>query len=263
MLLSTPESANGPEPDSCTRCWLWPKTIPIRPFGLIEQLAKDGPDAENEPVLYSTAAYTAIKKDDFGSATDVWGRSKSMYAALNRWQALSQKRNVGLVPIGLFKAQFWLIANRPDLAWAELEPFARQESRTEAVLAQLIQIALNSTDDEKVRMALNYVAAIRELKAKAPNANLVATDILEAKLLDRRDDAGDAKRAVVILQEILSKQPSQFEVYSNSDPDLEQSQTGQTVRILGKEMARTTAGQSPDDSRGNSAGPGGGTNREG
>ena len=44
---------------------------PDKALALIEQLSKDSPD---EPVLYSTAAYAAIKRDDFGKPEDVWGQ---------------------------------------------------------------------------------------------------------------------------------------------------------------------------------------------
>ena len=55
-------------------------TDPDKALEAIDQLSKDKdrPDAANEPVLYSTAAFAAIKKDDFGSVNDVWERTKSM-----------------------------------------------------------------------------------------------------------------------------------------------------------------------------------------
>ena len=116
-----------------------------------------------------------------------------MYAAINQWQKLSQK-NLGAAAIGLFKAQLWLMANRPDKAWIDLAPLAELEVRSEAVLMQLIQIALNIGDDEKIRTAMNYLALLKEIYAKRPGADLVALQILEANLLDRRNEKGDGQR---------------------------------------------------------------------
>ena len=111
---------------------------------LIERLSSEADKAE-EPVLYSTAAYAAIKRDDFGSPKDRWERTKSFQAAIGRWQKVSKKLHQD--EIGLFKAQLLIVASRPDLAWNELVLVTREDGgRTEAVLTLLIKIALESGD---------------------------------------------------------------------------------------------------------------------
>ncbi len=177
-------------------------TDPDKASQLIDQFAKELP---NTPVLYSTAAYVAVKRDDFGSPDDVWARSRSMYAALNQWQSLVQK-NLDPASIAYFRARRWLDANRPDLAWNELAPHATQMPRNEQVLTQLIELALASDDAKKIAFAQSLIGFLRDLYGESSLTPL----FYEARLLE---SAGEPARAVALLETTLQKDHDEFDVY--------------------------------------------------
>jgi predicted Zn-dependent protease len=171
---------------------------PDKASQVTEALVKESP---NEAALYSTAAYTAIMRDDFGSSDDVWARSKSMYAALNQWQSLAR---LDAAAIALFRAQMWRIAGRPDMAWAVLAPQGDQ-TRNENVLTELIDIALDSNDDDKIAMALRLLRSLKE--SKGDDLSIV---FYEARLLER---AGQAAKAISLFDNLYQKDPNQFNIY--------------------------------------------------
>jgi tetratricopeptide (TPR) repeat protein len=179
------------------------ETDPDKASQLIDTLVRESP---NEPVLFSTAAYVAIMRDDFGSPEDVWARSKSFYAALNQWQSLS---HLDPVSTARFKSDLWKIAGRPDLAWNVLAPFGAQMPRNEDVLTQLIDMALASNDDDKISMAMNFLNFLKEIRG----ADALSTVIYEARLLER---TGEAPKAIALLDKARQNDPNQFNIY----PDL-------------------------------------------
>jgi tetratricopeptide (TPR) repeat protein len=80
--------------------------------------------------------------------------------------------------------------------------------RNEEVLTKLIDLALASSDDDKISMAMNYLNFLKEIKGDA-----LSTVIYGARLLER---TGEAASAIALLETALQKDPKQFNLY----PDL-------------------------------------------
>lgn len=65
-----------------------------------------------EPSIFLAAALAALRNEDVGEETDAWGNSKSMWAALNRWQLIARAYGVPTTTIAAMKMRFLLLAGR-------------------------------------------------------------------------------------------------------------------------------------------------------
>jgi len=180
----------------------WSET---QPGMVIETVQKFSKESSREAMLYAVGAYAAMRRDDVGGPADVWESTKSMYAGLLRWQDLGQKSGMDGALIAMFRAQFMQLMNRSDLAWLELEPKAANEPRNVDLLSQLVVLALDSPEDDRIARAATFIGMIKETKAES---SFVRT--LEARVKARQ---GDVAAAVSILEDVLRKQPTYVAAY--------------------------------------------------
>ncbi|MCE9530046.1 MAG: tetratricopeptide repeat protein, partial [Planctomycetes bacterium] len=116
------------------------------PAKVLDAVAKYSAESKDEAILYSIAAFAALRRDEIGTEADVWPGTKTMWAALNRWRERATKSGLDAPSIALFLSQFWMLANRPDLAFNTLD---LSQQRSEAVLNRLIELALASNDETR------------------------------------------------------------------------------------------------------------------
>jgi len=69
-----------------------------------------------EPSIFLAAALAALRNENLGDQTDTWGSSKSMWAALNRWQLIAQAYGVPLPTAAAIKMKFLILAGRFESA---------------------------------------------------------------------------------------------------------------------------------------------------
>jgi cytochrome c-type biogenesis protein CcmH/NrfG len=178
------------------------------PVAALQMAEEFGQESPQDAMFYAVAAYAALRRNDLGVASDVWGRSKSMHACLNRWQAAARENGVDSESAALFRSQFWQLANRPDLAWNELEPVASARSSSEAVLLQMVRLALLPGADDHLAEATIYLDALKGVKGIRIDRS--ALRLLEARLLIRR---GNADAAIQLLEWQLEVQPNYLDAY--------------------------------------------------
>lgn len=86
---------------------------PSRARNLCVALAEKYPD---EPALYRGAAIACLLSGEVGQTRDSWERTKSMAAALNRWEQFSKKSGADPAELAMTRAQYWIAAARPNTA---------------------------------------------------------------------------------------------------------------------------------------------------
>jgi predicted Zn-dependent protease len=76
---------------------------PAKARDLAVKLAAEMPD---EPLVYLGAAEAAVLLDDIGTPTDKWDQTRTMFAALNRWETAAQKRGTDPSELAATRADF-------------------------------------------------------------------------------------------------------------------------------------------------------------
>jgi hypothetical protein len=179
--------------------WLLADADPDKALAQIEQYIQESPE---DGMVYVLAAYAKLKREEFGEAADSWERKKTMCGALAAWDAAAHKGGIAAPERAIFKSQFWSMANRPDQAWALLEPFAQE--RYERSLIQLVEVALEIGDDQKLVRALQCVRLLQEGRDVAP------FHLLEARVHARM---GNRAKAAYVLKELQKKLPTFLPAY--------------------------------------------------
>lgn len=166
---------------------------------LIDRFSEERP---NEASLYAVAAYAGLLRGDLGNTWDSWTTTRSMSAALNRWAAAGKQNGMDAASIALFRAHFWQLADQPNRAWAELEPVKPYNS---AVLIRMIQLAIDSEDGDKHKIAADLLVLLRQDRKEESFPTL-----LEARLLAVR---GERERAIELLEGLLKREPKYLNAY--------------------------------------------------
>jgi Tfp pilus assembly protein PilF len=195
------------------------------------RLLKDAPE---EPALLLAYAYASLLLDDVGTPADNWDNVKSMAAALNQWEKVATKdapRATG----ALTKAEYWLLANRPDRAGGEIDRASRLDPKNVTAAVLGVQVAVDSFDAEQWAEGRKHLAVLKEVEPDA-----VRTPLLEAMLQQRE---GKTAEAIKSYERLLEKHPDSGEGYNRLVGLLEGEKQPQKAR----DLVRRWRKRLPDD----------------
>lgn len=167
---------------------------PAKARALALALSADLPD---EPGVYLGAAVAAIYMDDIGAPADRWDATKTMYAAVNRWEAAALKAGTPPPDVAIVKAQFRLAGG--DVAGARQEVTAglARSPKHLPLLIVLAEFALAPPAD--VARAREYLAAATAESPADPRLPLVDAAIRLA--------AGDPAGAAAVYEKLVAETP--------------------------------------------------------
>jgi hypothetical protein len=80
----------------------------------------------DEPSIFLAAALVALRNEDVGEQFDVWGNSKSMWAALKKWELIAHAYGIPQPVAAAMKMRFLLLAGRLEMA----QQLTRQYSKS-------------------------------------------------------------------------------------------------------------------------------------
>lgn len=148
------------------------------------RLAVDYPDQAG---VYVAAALAALYLEEVGNPDDNWESTKTMYAAVNRWEAAALKAGLQRADVAATRAQFRLIAGDVDGARKEAVTNASRNPKHVPTLFMVAELnLLPPTDPAEAR---RYLDRIRQENADDPRVPQ-----LEAVILVAEDNwAGAAK----------------------------------------------------------------------
>jgi tetratricopeptide (TPR) repeat protein len=168
---------------------------PVKARDLTVQLRKE--TADNSTLLLCQA-YASLLLDEVGSPGDAPDRVVTMASLLNAWEQAILKEGQDRVLGPLTKAQFWILANRPDLARDEVTRALKQNPEGEAALGLAIQLALDSYDPATVARARDYLATLQKVRPTEPR-----TLWLQAQVEER---GGQDAKAIATYRQVLQKE---------------------------------------------------------
>lgn len=123
-------------------------------------------DYPKEPILAVGAAVAAFNLDDIGTPTADWNTSRSMGAALARWEQLADA-NLSRALLGLVKAQFWYQAGRSDAARLEAMRGMTKDNYYLPSISFLLNLAIESRNADQIKPIKEWVAESRQKNPKA------------------------------------------------------------------------------------------------
>jgi tetratricopeptide (TPR) repeat protein len=178
-------------------------TDPRKARELTLTMLKDYPE---EPALLLAFAYAALLLDEVGHPGQAWGQDRTMASALNAWEktlaADSSDRTTG----PLTRAAFWIRANRPDLAGAEVRRVLSHHARNERALTLAVGLAVEAKDPHLLDEARKQVAVLKELRPGAPEPLWLQARVEEARR--------QFPEAVKTLETLLARHPAYAAAYA-------------------------------------------------
>ncbi len=192
-------------------------------------------DMPDEPGVYLATALASLIMEDIGKIDDKWDQTKTMYAAINSWEAASLKGGAKPADIAVAKSQFRLLAGDTDGAKREA---ANSLNRYPDHVPSMILLA------ELNLMPPADPARAKELLATATkqNANDPRLPFLEAAtLLAANDYAG----AAAVYERIIGNSPGNPAAFPSLISSLESSDQ----KDAALKWAKTWAERFPNDAR--------------
>ncbi len=167
---------------------------PAKARDLAVRLATDAPD---EPLVYLGAALAAVQMDDVGTPTDRWDQTRTMYAAVNRWEAAALKAGAKPAELAVTKTEYRLYAGDVVGARAEATTGLNRDPKNVQLMLLLAQLSLAApADPARAREFLS--AATKE------NPNHPMIPIMEAAI---RTATGDRAGAAEVYQKLVAEAP--------------------------------------------------------
>jgi predicted Zn-dependent protease len=164
--------------------------------GIAAQKLKESGD---DPNLFLAEAYACLKLDEVGSPTDTRERVVNMASLLNAWEQAFLKTQSDRVPAPLTKAEFWALANLPEIALTEVNRALKQDPQNQDALKLAVALALEIYEPAR---AAEYVATLEKALPDDPQTHWLRGQVQEA---DGRD--ADAVKSY----EELVKKPSAYQ----------------------------------------------------
>jgi predicted Zn-dependent protease len=164
-------------------------------------LVKDFP---KEPALHLCYAYIFLVRDEIGTPTSNWEQGHNMGSALNVWeQHMKDETSENNVMIALTQAEFWLKANRMDVARQRTQRALSFEPENPDVLARCIQSILDDPSFEADKELGGYLARLRRLTPE--NSPLIGfVNFMTARAEEYQ---GDREKALRIYHDMVSRHP--------------------------------------------------------
>jgi hypothetical protein len=151
-------------------------------------------------------AYASLLLGELGSPVDASEQIKDMATALRAYDAasLSEQRDAAQGP--WVAAQFWLLAQRPDLARLEVARTLERSPKHESALLLGIKLALERGDITALNQARQLVALYSQLKPQSPEATFWQGKILQ----------GEHKQneALACYREVIAQHPTYSPAYA-------------------------------------------------
>jgi Tfp pilus assembly protein PilF len=156
-------------------------------------------EAAEEPALLLAYAYSCLRLDEIGEPRDDWDKTRNMASALNVWEPSAWHEGEDRAATALTRAEFWLVANRPDRARGEVAR-ALGLAPKNAVAARLgLRVVLDSFEPELLAEGKNHLAILQEVQPEAPE-----TTLFEARLQEHEGLTADA---ILTYERLLEKHP--------------------------------------------------------
>ncbi|OWK35255.1 tetratricopeptide repeat protein [Fimbriiglobus ruber] len=114
----------------------------------------------DEPSVYLVAALAALRLDDIGTVSDSWDQVRSMYAAVNKWEAVAVGAGLPRADAAVARAQFKLLAGDPVAARRDAVASLSQYPEHTATLILLADLFLSPPGD-LTRVRDYYREAVR------------------------------------------------------------------------------------------------------
>jgi predicted Zn-dependent protease len=159
------------------------------------RLANEMPD---EPGLYLAAADAALHLNEVGDPSDRWDQTKTMYAAVNKWESVALKAGTPRGDTVLTKARARLLAGDPDGAKREAVNALAQDPEHVPTMVLLAELHLMPPVD---------TARVRELHdaAHKRNPNHPTLPYIDARV---KELSGDWAGAAAVYQRLLADAPT-------------------------------------------------------
>lgn len=168
---------------------------------LVVRLLKEFP---KEPILALGAAVAAFNLDDIGNPNADWSTSRSMGAALAKWEQLADPA-ASRPALALVKAQFWYSAGKPDFARQEaLRGMGREGTHLPSVNF-VLGLALESRNAALVKQVKDWLADNRKKNPKA-----IVLTLLDGRI---REFEGPADAVVDFYKTEIAAQPKETSLY--------------------------------------------------
>jgi predicted Zn-dependent protease len=158
------------------------------------RLASEMPD---EAGIYLAAADAAIQLNEIGDPSDRWENTKTVYAALSKWETAALKNGTSRGDVALTKARARLLAGDPDGAKRDAVIALKQSPDNVQILLLLAELSLMPPADT-ARAREFYDTAFK----KSPNT--AALPYIDARI---REASGDWVGAAAVYQKLISDSP--------------------------------------------------------
>ena len=167
------------------------------PAGARELVVKLAADLPDEPGLYLAAALAALRLDEVGTATDNWDRTKSVFAAVNRWEQLAVNGGLPRPDATVVRATFRALAGDPDGARREAAAGLARAPEHVPTLLQLADLFLRPPADPAA--ARGFFDRARRANPADPRLPFVEARLIEAD--------GDAPGAAAVYERVVAASP--------------------------------------------------------
>jgi lipopolysaccharide biosynthesis regulator YciM len=151
-------------------------------------------ESSDDPGLLLCEAYACLQLDEVGSPTDAPERLVTMAALLNAWEKRVLQAQQDRVQGPLTKAEYWTLANRPDIARDEVTRAFKQDPANEGALRLGLVLALDAYDVPRAREQLSAL--------EKAHPDDVQTLWLRGQVQERADETAEA---IKTYQELTKK----------------------------------------------------------
>lgn len=148
--------------------------------------------------LYLVVADAALLLEDVGEPSDRWEATKTMYAALNKWEEEAVKQGTSRADVALTRARAHLLAGYPERARRDALHSLANNPNHGPTLLLLTELALLPPVD--LDRAKEYLSAAQKHAAQDPRLPYVEARVAEA--------TGDRSTPVTIYRKLVQEQPN-------------------------------------------------------
>lgn len=150
-----------------------------------------------ENTLYLVVADAALMLEDVGEPNDRWEATKTMYAAINKWEETALQQGTSRADIALTKARAHLLAGYPERARREALNSLAQNPTHGATLLLLVELSLMPPID--LPRAKEYLASAQKHAASDPRLPYVEARVREA--------TGEREAVISLYRQLIQQQP--------------------------------------------------------
>jgi predicted Zn-dependent protease len=184
---------------------------------------------------YLATALACVFLEEIGTPNDRWEQTKTMYSALNRWEAVAQKQGMKRADTTVTRAMYRVMAGDVDGARQDLAANLSQNPTHVPTMVLLTELALSlPADPVRARELYDMIA-----KEDPKNPRLMA---LDAQI---KATSGDWLGAAAVYERVIAAEPRNSGAYSARVAALESAKKPDDAL----QTARDWAARIPDDPR--------------